>query len=530
MMENKDIDQLFRENFEDFSVTPPASLKQQIDSHIKQPNKYRLWICLSVFALILAISGLTYFFISKETKHTFTPLAAESNHSASSLDNNASNNSSLPKVPSTNNKTNAATSAADSSSKNVTATSVIVKHDYVKSRIVHKTETSSTKNVISSQVPKSGKAPFTKKGNSNLPKGKQITLTTSSSFTNADTKQQVSTTLKATTGIKNAVISTKNKAIHPASDKSNKPTKIDSAGKNSIVNTAPITSTTSGEETTASTTGSVNEETSKKDSLDLPSTAVKKDSVPALAQIENDSSKVTPEVDQNSGPTKPGKSSNENKNWLVMLQGGTTFSTKYNYVQNTNENIQTLSRPGYGFDLAFSRKINFGNLSYVGINSGYSTYSNSNHYKYQKQQVYTPNDSLPIYDSLNNIIGYYNPNSDTTIITNASSDFTTAINIISFGLQAQFDFNIGDNLGISVTPSFRYALNSMKNSDATLTNYHAQRMQFQLGLDLYYDWKQWRFMLGVNSRYLMNLKTPAFGYQERNRIQFMPQLGIGFKF
>lgn len=531
MKEQNDIDQLFRDNFEDFSVTPPASLKQQIDANIKQPNKYKLWIWLSVFALIFALTGLTYFLFTNETKHAFTPLAANSNSSPTSLDNKASSNNSTlsaatsSAAPSTNDNANAATNT-DSPTKTGTATSVSVTHEYVKTRTEHKTEITSSKHEFSTQGPKKGTVTSTKKVKSTILTGNPIASTTSTSFSSSDTKQASKSTSRSKTG-RNAK---KGASVNSTGDQSSKSSADGNTGEKSIVNTPDAASTPATKATTGSPTGSETAATTKKDSLARPSTEVKKDSLPAITQAEKDSSNNAPKVDQNAGQPKQDKATIANKNWLILLQGGTAFTTKYSYTQNANENIKTSSRPGFGVDLAFSRNINIGKLSYVGLNGGYSTYSNTNAYNFQNQQVYTPNDSLPIYDSVNNIIGYYYPTSDTTIVSNASSDFTTAVTVISFGLQAQFDFNLGKTIGLSLTPGFRYALNNMKNSDATLTNYKPQRLQFQLGLDLYYDWKQWRFIVGMNSRYLMNLKAPAFTYQERNRLQFMPQLGVGFKF
>lgn len=502
MKERNDIDQLFRENFEDFSMTPPASLKTNIDKQIVKSDSKKIWIWLSALVLLFSIGGIAYYVSSSKVDSSKPTVTANANNNQSSNKINPTTNEISP------NSTNQSIDKNPRSSKsnehapeqNPTIksahTTVSIKHGYAKSPVSIQTEKSkTTQKLLAEQV-----------------ETKTVRKSKSVDSTNAKKSNMVP---KSTEKNKPSTSTmTSSNAIKTESNPVNlkEPLNLETG---TSTNTKTAAGSISGAKTTPKDS-LVSNKSENKDSLNTE--IAKQDSTQGLI-----SSNTNPPLDKESG----NKASNK---WLILFQGGLSFAPKYNYESGSNERINTSTKPGYGIDLAFSRNINWGKMKYVGINMGYGSYTNTNDYNFVNQTTYTITDSIPIYDTANVIIGYNYFTVDSTVSNPASANFSTTNTLFAFGLQTQFDFNLSENIGISITPAFRYALNSFKNSDNAFAAYKTHRLQFQLGLDLYYDWKKWRFMLGMNSRYLMNIKAPSFSYQERNRIQLIPQLGIGFKF
>ncbi|MGV3609717.1 MAG: hypothetical protein ACO1N0_02135 [Fluviicola sp.] len=230
------------------------------------------------------------------------------------------------------------------------------------------------------------------------------------------------------------------------------------------------------------------------------------------------------EKNDNQDPLTPPKKDSKVLNWMVEIYGGPRFGAK-----TSKTDFALKSANSYQIGLGFSRRLNLGPLKYVTLDGEYGGGKESYRQSTTTSSVYfVSTDSIPVLDSTQTDTLYYVPfdNYDTlnqTTEVNNSAQITR----FAFGLKAQFNFNLGSGFGIAVSPGYYYSRSKYQFSDSSSTSSSSQIL---LNLSLYYDWNRFRFRVGLDSRYELMGKNQYAYFDRRKSVLFSPQFGVGFKF
>jgi hypothetical protein len=211
---------------------------------------------------------------------------------------------------------------------------------------------------------------------------------------------------------------------------------------------------------------------------------------------------------------------------MVTLSGGPAFGSRA-----ASEGLSIKEKTGYQFGLGVTRSFNTSLPLAVGLDFEYGSRKENYVQQIGTDSTYYFLDSIPVYDSLvlDSIVSYqvFQNSDSATFYTYLNGG--AVVNRYAFGLSFPITVFQSNQFGVIVTPGFRYNLNSFVMNDGSPTIKLAS-YQYKLGLDLYYDWRRFRFSAGLDSRYEQLGKNSNLFTQDRSRWMFVPNVGVGFKF
>ena len=521
MKEENNIEKLFQGAFENFEVTPPVSVKMEIDKQLGTKKIKRRWIFWWSTILVLLLAG-TAFAVIKSGLVT----SSGSGLLASNPDSN------------THSKTdgnNAAETTGDPVSAEVNQQNEQSELKDQKKAAAQMDQTNTGKQKASKRTGGKGSPAMENDGESEpLSSAQKNSLKTNSkkrttySAKNgaADAQEESSkrSKQKAAQTQNKAAGSPKKKAIKTPLKKKT----AFSAGKNNSIakNEGLIGSEGNSDEVVAI---EKNQLPDAKDNQKEASPGSKPDKgeIGKAKTEPADSIADVAAVDSILTPNNPGRVIPPSKrNWMIEIYGGPRFGVK------TSKTDFTLkSADSYQIGLGFSRSVNLGPLKYVTLDGEYGAGKESYRQETTTSSVYFVGmDSIPILDtSMTDTLGYtYQNNYDTlnqTLEVNSNSQITR----FAFGLKAQFNFNLGSGFGLAVSPGYYYSRSTFKFSDSSGTG-SSSSSQILVSLSAYYDWNRFRFRVGLDSRYELMGKNQNAYIDRRKSILFSPQFGIAFKF
>jgi len=470
MKDLKNIEDLFKETFNDFESIPPTSVKAAVDGAIKK-KKGGLW-WLPVLALLLAALPLAYYYTSDSN------IAREKSNTLSISGNYSSNR----------NEKNAETSASFETS----TTKHIATHKEDKQKGAY-----APANSGENKAKKSHDTPDKQTFNAKKTKTKT-------------TKPQVVVVPKKKQAAKNK--KTPITAINPSPQKTtgmgnDQSTEDDNKTKGVNLTEKP---------------GNI------KDTLPdekLASNPVKKDSTttPVIAKLP-DSTKE-PSV---SPPDKTPSANNSAKNWTASLY----FGQQYERAQSSDKAYSVLDpQPAFKFSGEINRTLFSGygvstGLGYYKVNDKYETFT------YENDSTVTSVDTIPIYDQNDSIIGYdYVFHYDDSTQINHPFNYSISNIIIPVYLSKQFD--LGNNWGMLVNAGAVFRMSKVTGGPVAPYGKDPVivRNSFMISGRAHatYKWDNWMFSLGFNAGYYV--KPPVQYHNIKTTRSFItPEIGVHFNF
>lgn len=502
MMEEQDIEKLFRDNLGDFQVTPPDSVKQAIDAGIgDQHSKRRGWLLWSFLLVLFVGSGATYWLLS-------------GNHSDKAV---------LKPTPGS----VASTIKTDSQTASGTTTHT---HSTAiqRSKNTDSLSATSTSNTSSNVNPSSGhmQRPSSANGsgsyrsqmNSGFSSGQKSTFSGNKSNKQADLngplnagknkhdRRKTVAHLKSQTNTGNSGI---HKQIsHTGSGKTGSDTDTNNHSNDTI-------EPTKMSDPVATLSDSTQTEKFKTDSV----STVSVDSTASADTTNLSADKTSDSVHSDA----KNQDKSLQKNWMVQAHFGVPFIQS-----KPDAAFQSAYNPSFGVALGFYRNLNAGPLKRAGIDFGYTQARSSFQKDTMKLVFYQVLDSVPIYDTNNVIIGYQTYLYTDSSFQNVSQEVSASYTQFAFGLQTQLEIPFSGSFGVVVSPGIRYALNKTVFANNGGTS-KSNNLLIRMGIDLYYDWRSLRFSLGLDSR-MEWLKSNSVLYPEKSRTQFVPRIGVAFQF
>jgi len=495
MKDLKNIEDLFKESFNDFEITPPDSVKASVDSAIIKKNRGIWW--LPVLAILLAIIPLAYYFTSNsntEKKNNENPISTNgSSKNETTATENSNGNSTVRTFA----------SKGENSDTGNELKSNSLSHS--------QTENKAQKELKSRNIPAKKTAP-------SIP-----------SKTKSDPSKATKKTKKQSTGSTHSKPSAKNPKKTPNSsmmiDQSSHSTqypksdpKIASSGnlntsndhtgitENADNRTAPLSDGNSNLSDSVTNRNTLSQNTKPDDSSNNPNTQ----GIP------------------NTGKPKP---TNSAKNWYASVY----VEPQFDIVKTDNKVVSMLdTKPS----LRYSAEVNRTLVSGFGVTSGlgyFKTQDTYSRFTYLIDSVYIGIDSIPIYDQQNpdSIIGYNYIDEFVADSTKETHQFNYSISSIIVPLYVTKQLNFGNNWGMLINAGVVYRMSKVigdpvapysnepkinKNSFLLSGRVHAS-----------YQLNNWMFSLGLNAGYYVK---PPVEYPDINttRFFFNPELGIHFKF
>lgn len=496
MKEENNIERLFQDTFEGFEVTPPPAVKSAIDKGIAAKRGGMGWLLGALLVLIIgSLFAWKFLSTTDDTKTQQRQIAQTEQEDNSSAEETVSQTSSAAVV-----STNTSTDASKRSNQNGENTRTTNSSETPK---VQGNQSVTTNDLGNKKQPKSlGATPSTSINNSQ----KSISKKNTNQNSAASKKKNNSTSKKNDSGKSSftakkggGTLAKNGDAITPSNQlvESNSEKKDDN--KSSLSNTDLSSSKTSSPTIDSTKTA----ETPKKDTTTTASTANQQTVATSTNKRDDDKS-------------------NDHK-WMVTLSGGPAFGSRA-----ASEGLSIKEKTGYQFGLGVTRSFNTSLPLAVGLDFEYGsrkeTYSKS-----EFDSLHYFLDSIPIYDStiLDSIVGYQTSLDSVEFYSDRITN--SIVNRYAFGLSVPITVFESNQFGFIVTPGFRYNMNSFVMNDGSPTIKLAS-YQYKLGLDLYYDWRRFRFSAGLDSRYEQLGKNSNLFTQDRSRWMFVPNVGVGFKF
>ena len=501
MTEDNNINKLFRDVFENLEVTPPVSVKMEIDKELGPKRKFR-FIFWWLPVLLLLLGGIAFAVIrngSNESETKQTSAVSQLNPASIEPDGSSSERFGISPASSTSEPgQNDEKQSADSNQS----------------------------------VQEAGKAGL-KLGEEkqDQEQTKQQRLTLKKGKVHSVRKESVS---------KGQISSSKYKEKKHTSTKLKTSSDKGSKGKKGISG-SPAPSKAGSEKTSSGSEGSKQkpdpgheilsgspEKTGPADTKPREKSLQAKDSADSVqktvASADKTDSLVKP-IDKTS-KVKPPKDDSKAKKWMVELYGGPRFGVK-----TSKTDFVLKEATSYQIGLGFSRNLELGPLKYVTLDGEYGSGKESYKQNILTNSVYFVGiDSIPYFDTITDTVPagytYYN-NYDTTTST-IENTRNSSITRFAFGLKAQFNFNLGAGFGLAVVPGYYYSMNKFKFSDSGSIS--ASSSQILLGLGVYYDWNRFRFRIGLDTRYELMRKSNDLFVDRRKSLLFLPQFGVAIKF
>lgn len=504
MTEDNNINKLFRDVFENLEVTPPVSVKMEIDKQLGPKRKFRFifWWLPVVFLLLGGIAFAVIRNSSSESETNQSRVVSQFNNTSvgqgsSSLDHTSENS------PASN------VSKSDWNEKHIENNKKNEKQDGSSeelSVIVDQRGTKQQLTLRKGNTVRSNQKESVSEENGGTSKSGKIKKNAKSGQSTKGTKRAVNSMSKSGAGSKrtNNVSGDSKQQLDPGqTNLSGSPQNTEPAGAKS----------TQKEDAKSPKDKSVKNEPS--DSLqkaDTSTTAAKTDS---LSKPLDETSKV-----------KPTKDESKAKKWMLELYGGPRFGAK-----TSKTDFVLKDAASYQIGLGFSRNLELGPLKYLTLDGEYGSGKESYKQNITTNTVYFVGiDSIPYFDTITDTVPagytYYN-NYDTTTSTIENTQNST-ITRFAFGLKAQFNFDLGAGFGLAVVPGYYYSVNKFKFSDSGSVS--TSSSQILLGLGVYYDWNRFRFRVGLDTRYELMRKNNNLFIDRRKSLLFLPQFGIAFKF
>lgn len=514
MKEENNIERLFQDTFEGFEMTPPPAVKSAIDKGIATKRGGMGWFLGALIVLIIG-SLFAWKFLST-TNNT-------SNHPQLAQTEQEDNGTAEDNVSEASSAAVASVKSTDLSSKNAQNESLLVKE----------TPSVRGKNENNQSTQKNGEVvlPSSKEEQNNT---NQNAKKETNKQTNLRTKQeQTKTALKPvksnTNPKRKQAKALKNRVVSPVQVNENKETIRSSKvtnpynGNNGLTKNEIFSPTSSSVNSSSSST--TNDNGIQKTTSDTATSLANNNATIDTANAANsNSSVVNNEQPNNNKPAD--KNSNNSYNWMIALNGGPTFGSRA-----ASEGLSIKEKTGYQFGIGVTRSFNTSLPLAVGLDFEYGSRKENYIQQIGTDSTYYFLDSIPIYDSVftDSIVGFQVfQNSDSTTFYSYINSGAT-VNRYAFGLSIPITVFTSNQFGVIVTPGFRYSLNTFVFNDGSpslkLASYH-----YKIGLDLYYDWKRFRFSAGLDSRFEQLSKNTNQFTQDRSRWMFVPNVGVGFKF
>ncbi len=505
MKDLKNIEDLFKESFNDFEITPPVSVKAAVDNAIHKKSGGMWW--LPVLAILLAIIPLAYYYTSNSKIET-------EKHPKNSISMLNSGNDHSNTANSTNSERSSRVTVLDSHQK------------------TGKIESKKTEKQLSSSSQK-GRKVHTSTSLVEQQKSSRETLTTkTSSSKNTKTKSIPS---KGNTKVKKQASNKNKKGTKPNSRKKSQRNKVNSEqkGKNNL--TTPSSNETSfsdpeinptenyGEGTGPLADGSSNDENPKSDST------TKANNVAQNTMSDDSSDKPSLPATSNGNGGKP-KPNNTDKNWYASVYVGPQFDLS----KTENKDDATLkTKPGFRYSAEINRTI----FSGYGLTSGISYHKTEDQYNtYQFDSMYVYTDTVEIYGEPNfpdSITGYeYVDIYEIDTLHGPSQDNITLSSII-IPLYITKQFDLGNNWGLLVNAGATYRMtkvtpkNGPLSSSEILTNRNSLIISGRVHAT--YKWNSWMFSMGMNAGYYVKPPMEYPGIKTA-RSYLTPEIGIHFLF
>jgi hypothetical protein len=479
MKEEHNIDRLFQDAFAEFEVTPPDSVKATIDQQIASKRKGGYWLFGSL-AVILLLTTITWLSWPHVAEHDQSNAPAIAHEQVDGSGTEASTKQDLSSVPTamqnqevrSNEAPNAETthqvSDLDQNTKNTSAVSGT------------KTPVSNTTKTAVSKTRQTKPAKVAKQ-TSSYPLYDPISVNTAGTSLPKDksgeqgSKQSNGSTQKPSDRI----------PVKP----------LDSLVKNLGTIDVPI----HGSTTTKPTGGSA-------------------DSTKSVAASNSGVASTN--------PVAAASSSNKPQRWNIYALGGPAYG-----IRGSSSSVDVYNKWGYGVELGLGRQLIKDKQIYAGFDADYG----------KSQEQYTEKvitvDSVHVIDTILTADPQF-PDSiimtiiDTVVVVNNQQDVLTTASIqrFGFGLYGQFPIYTGNNWGLLAQTGFRYGQVRYRLDDSLASSYNLSSIQVRLGLFAYYDYRRFRFMVGLNSRLEQQLSAPNAYFDKRSRFLLAPQIGVSVKF
>ncbi len=503
MTEENNIEKLFQDAFENFEVTPPVSVKMEIDKELGPKRRYR-FIFWWLPVLILLLTGAAFAVINYNSNSSAAKqVVAASDSNSEPVDSNE---------PSIKTDSEIRESVTNPEKKSIDPEELVDTKES-KSNSDEKNRSSQTGKKQQSVKLKTGSTNSISQNENETTK--PLVSAKSKKFLQRKTTIQTKkkTPKKFNKGIGGTLVAVssndyKEKGVSGMLDggskqnpDSEKTDAADAKEKGGSVETNPVEKDPQGKEKIDSV--------QKADSLVTAANSV--DSV------------WKPD---NPGRVKPPEDNSKARNWMVEIYGGPRFGTK------TSKSDFTLKESNaYQIGLGFSRRLNLGPMKYVTLDGEYGSGKES--YRSETTTasfIFTGIDSVPVLDStMTDTLGYTYQNLYDTINTITENNSTSMVTRFAFGLRTQFNFDLGGGFGLAVMPGYYYSMSKFKFSDSSNTS-KSTSSQILLGLSAYYDWNRFRFRIGLDTRYELMGKNQNVFIDRRKSFLFSPQFGIAFKF
>ena len=489
MKEENNIDRLFQDAFAGFEVTPPDSVKATIDQQIGSKRKGGYWLFGSL-AVILLLTTISWWFWPNAAQSTKATSPVIANEQVEGSGTEASTQKELSSAP----------SALKDQEHQSAKTSKPVGSFMDPERNVQpkNTETESGVTFSSERLAPMNKKQKNKTYNIKPAKAKKQTTT----YPN----DPIAEIINAKSGT----------------------TKVNTLGDNS----------TQGSQQSKGTTQKPSDRIPVKplDSLDAPlaanigsSTAPVKTN-PAGNPADSSNSSVASNPAPNKTATIPvpaASSNNQSPRWNIYALGGPAYG-----MRGSSSSVEVYNKWGYGIEVGGGRQLFSDKQIFAGVDFDYGKSGEQYGEKITVIDSVHVTDTILIYDPQfpDSVIGtqiidttYFNP-VEQQVITTAS------IQRFGFGINGQFPLYSGANWGVLSQMGLRYGQVRYTLDDSLASEYKLNSMQVRLGFFAYYDYRRFRFMAGLNSRFEYHLSAPNAYFDKRSRILLAPQVGVAFKF
>jgi hypothetical protein len=467
MKEEKNIEKLFQVTFENFEVTPPSNVKKEIDKKINQKN--RLFRRFFSFILILTIGSLfTIKYISIDNNRNFTQNKIKLNNQPTKL-----------------------------ITRNLFTSNNFLKFD-VKSK----------KNNISNKVIKKKKQ--FDQTNINIDLNNNQSINSKKLKTKKYIKKYHDFEIYSISKNKNEQKGHKRKLFLEKTDIKNQFNSNYPIAKEDNAKTVKLNYDNDNKNINSTVNELDNLSSSDTINITIDNQIKNLDSVEY--NFKNLTVKNDPIIDRS-------------HNYILSLSYGPTFGSRIG-----SNGLTITEKNSYQFNLGLSKSFNTTLPLALGLNLEYGKRNELYKQQIKLDSIYNTIDSIPIYDLIvpDSIIGYdIIQNSDT--ITSISNKYNGSSNSrFAFGFSIPITLYHSNQFGVNITPGFKYNFNSININDG-YSSIKLASYQYQLMVELYYDWRRIRFIAGFECRFEKFRNNSNLYTKDLNYWMFAPNLSIGFK-
>lgn len=192
--------------------------------------------------------------------------------------------------------------------------------------------------------------------------------------------------------------------------------------------------------------------------------------------------------------------------WFIQLKAGVIFNTPFKEYDDTYRYRQTKTDPGYDINVQMCYGIDHGVWKYVGLDWGYTTYTNQcyNH---------TLEDIPGVPYGMKSVVHVY----------------PIEVRQFSLGLVLLFELPVNHKWGFAYAPGLQFASANYKYLTKPQWNYRNRNTQVRFDMGVFHNWGAFRLGYGVNIRLQVSNSEEGV-YGEYLRFQLAPYLSTGFRF